>query len=162
MDKFLQSKTGKTILIIIFVLLIIGIALYFFFISRANSSLNDEYREVVDEASGSIINYTNAEPEQGVTKLSLIGFQVFYDFGFSAKQQEIINEKVFQFFSEKYPDFTTISYIKDSFGYQDDGSISYQKSYFKVMSNTKEIFQVSLDTHDSSSELSVDITPSNL
>ena len=156
MEDFLKSKNGKKILIAIMIVVSLGLIIFLSiqFINFFNQP-KDNFTEESDP-SGKIIYSTNAEPEQGTESPLLIGFDFLYDFGFTAAQQVEIENFIHDYFSTNYPDFTKISYIKDSFGYPDDVE-GYYQSYFKVQSNTKEDFLVTLDTEGSLTTVKIKI-----
>ena len=161
MEKLWQNK--KLVLIFtvgltLIVLVLIGNQLMSHWNPSKNSTLSDGYTEITDQTSGNIISYTSTEPEEEGNTLSLVGFSVFYDFGFSAAQQAKITSAVSDFFTANYPDFTIISYKKDSFGYVENTN-NYNDSYFTVTSNSGQSFLVSLDTGGSLDEIIVKVSP---
>ena len=109
--------------------------------------------ETIDEASGETLYEINQEQNEG-NEISLIGFKVFYEFGFSKNQQDIITNTIKEFFTTNYPDFSSIHYLKDSFYYDPK-----TESNFVLLSNTNQKFLVHLNTLGTINNIEVIITP---
>ena len=158
MDKiinFIKTPRGKIISLGLLAIIIIVTIVLISIFSNLNGSSNfvPTSSEEVDP-SGVILYTDNSEPE-GAADLLIVGFQVFYDYGFSSNQQKIIYSTVYNYFKENYPEFTRISFLKDSFSYLSEDDVA--KSTFKLVSNTKETFVVNLDTEYSYQNISVEI-----
>ncbi|MBQ8984526.1 hypothetical protein IJ098_01555 [Candidatus Saccharibacteria bacterium] len=143
------------VIITIILLVIIGVLINSIVKMSADTTIDNYYSEDYDDISGQTTITSQLESEYGVTHLTLVGFSVFYDFGFSSRQQDEIYNTIYTYFSTNYPDYTTINFIKDSFSYNSD---NFYQSSFRVSSNNGEIFSVSLDTEGSLDNIKIDIT----
>lgn len=148
----------KKILILcgIVLLIIVGAAATFFIINNNSQDtvLNDY--ETIDP-SGAVIYNSGMGPEIQ-EDIVFIGFQVFYTYGFSASQQNEIQEQIKSYLLSNYPDTNRVSFLKDSFRYQDDDHLNL--SSFKFVTNEDKKFSVNLDTYNSLDSISVKITNS--
>ena len=143
MDKiiaFIKTKPGKIFLVLFIGLLLIIGGLTVFFITRNNTSENTTIT-------------VESEEEPGLT---LIGFQVFYDFGFSAEQQQTIYSTVFQYISDFNPNIQLVEYISGSFSYSPEDS---SRSSFELTSDLGTNFIVNLDTLYSYTDIQIQISP---
>ncbi len=154
LENFLKTKAGKITLIIISAAIIIaGITAIIINITGQNGFTESSTK--VNDPSGLDVYDSNAEPE-GESELVIIGFNVLYDFGFSASQQEEIYNVVKDYITKEAPSAATVSYEKDSFKYTSEEEVT--KSEFKIITDTKQEFLVSLDTDWSYTDINVDIS----
>lgn len=153
LENFLKTKAGKTTLIIIGIAIIVtGITAIIINITGQNGFTESSTK--INDPSGLDVYDSNAEPE-GESELVTIGFNVLYDFGFSASQQEEIYNAVKDYITKEAPSAATVSYEKDSFRYTSEEEVT--KSEFKIITDTKQEFLVSLDTDWSYTDINVDI-----
>ena len=153
LENFLKTKAGKITLIIVAVAIIIA-SIIAIIINIINQDNFTESSQKVNDPSGLDVYDSNAEPE-GEPGLIVIGFNVLYDFGFSASQQEKIYNEVKDYISKEVPSASTVSYEKDSFRYTSAEEVT--KSEFKIITDTKAEFLVSLDTDWSYTDIDIKI-----
>ena len=154
MNDFLKSKYGKYTLISagLFLIIIIILITNTIFKTADNASFSEE----VDSVSGATIYVFDAEPEEPEA-LGMIGFDIFYNLGFSAKQQATIYDAIQNYVSTNYPNTSTVSYVKDSFLYTATGETDFSKSRFNIYLDSGETFIVSLDTENQINTIKVTI-----
>lgn len=152
-EDFLKTKPGKITAVILCLLIIVGI------ITAVAINLNQpsfqESSNKIDDPSGLDVYDSNAEDEGEDTSVVIIGFNVFYDFGFSETQQEKIYNTVKLYIEENAPSAATVSYEKGSFRYTNEDESS--QSEFKIITDTKKEYLVSLDTKYSYNGLDITI-----
>ena len=151
--ELLKTTKGKLLVFGGVVLLIIGLVLVFIYRNNITSGESITY---LDDPSGQKVYITNAEKEGEIDTPIIIGFDIFYDFGFSSTQQNKIYETVHTYFKENFPSFTRISYIKDSFKYT--SADESDESTFLVASDTGQKFSVLLKTNYSYIDINVTIS----
>lgn len=154
LEKFLRTKTGKITLTILAATIVIGIIVAII-VSLSSQDNFNETSTKIDDPSGLDVYDSNAEPE-GEPEVVVIGLNVFYDFGFSASQQEKIYTTIKDYITKELPSAAAISYERDSFKYTSEDEVT--KSEFKIISDTKVEFLVSLDTNWSYTDIDVKIT----
>ena len=156
MENSFIIKYKKYILpsIIVLVLIIVTIILG---VSFSNKPATDaSFREDTDPTSGSAIYISDAEPEDKNT-LGMVGFDILYNLGFSAAQQEAIYNTIQEYILNNHPDTSVVSYIKDSFLYTSTDSNDFSKSTFRIKLDTNETFTIELDTQDQINTIKIDI-----
>ncbi|MBR5621461.1 hypothetical protein IKW75_03225 [Candidatus Saccharibacteria bacterium] len=153
LEEFLKTKSGKITLLILGLLIIVGVVVGI--ILSINQSGFTEASTKIDDPSGLDVYDSNAEPE-GESEVVVIGLNILYDFGFSASQQDKIYTTIKDFITDELPSAATISYEKNSFKYTSEEEVT--KSEFKIISDTKVEFLVSLDTDWSYEDIDVKIT----
>lgn len=153
LENFLKTKAGKIALIILALIIIIA-GIIAIIVNIVNQDSFTETSQKIDDPSGLDVYDSNAEPE-GEPGLIIIGFNVLYDFGFSASQQEKIYNAVKDYISKEITSASTVSYEKDSFKYTSEDEVT--KSEFKIITDTNAEFLVSLDTDWSYTDIDIKI-----
>lgn len=151
--KNLSKKSIITIIIcIVIAATIVGVIFLINYLNMPRGTIT-----YINDPSGLTVYSTNAEYEESADQHPIvIGFDIFFKFGFSSIQQEAIYDTVQSFFAINYPSFARVSYIKDSFKYVPSDS-GYNKSTFLVMSDTGQQFEFSLDTNNSYDDITISI-----
>lgn len=157
--ELLKTTKGK---IIVFggliTIIMIGVAVWF--LTNRTAPNSDESITYLDDPSGAKLYTTNAETESESVELPLIiGFDIFFDFGFSANQQNKIYDTVHLYFLNNYPSVTRVSYIKDSFEYT--SADESNESKFEIMADDNQKFIVNLNTNWSYLDIDISIQPLN-
>ena len=151
--ELLKTTKGKLLVFGGVALLIISLVLIFIY---RNNIISSESITYLDDPSGQKVYTTNAEKEGEIDTPVIIGFDIFYDFGFSSTQQNKIYETVHTYFKDNYPSFTRISYIKNSFKYT--SADESDESTFQVASDTKQEFSILLKTNYSYTDIVITIS----
>ena len=112
----------------------------------------------VDPISGETIRHIDQEPEEPWDGVSLVGFKIFSDIGFTAQQQEIIFTAVQEFFTENYPNMRRLSYKQNSISYD---AANDDLVYCELVSDTNEVFRIKLDIQGSILRVAVAIYDEN-
>lgn len=151
-NNFFLTKPGKIILVIISLSLIIGVGVLFWnnILNKPNSIESIKQEE---DPSGLSVISTNAEPEGNDDNSLIIGYQIFYDTGFSSSQQTKIYNSTLQYFKENYPNIKRISYKANSLYYPDSSDNS--KTSFIVVTDDNQSFRVNLNTNNSYTDIDV-------
>ncbi len=120
---------------------------------------------IEDQNSGETICSTDYENEIGNNSSNnsntiFTGLSFLDENGFSNPQQDTILANLKAYFTS----YEKISYEKNSFNYdpvETESGLSFNKSHFKLISNSSEVFLVKLDTKGSISSISISIEKSN-
>lgn len=143
-------------LLAIFGLVTLGYLLY----RDYRRSLPGAAWEEVDPVSGVTLLHINEDPEEPDHTLSLLGFQFLFDMGYTTYQYQITTTVLEQFFRENHPEYSRISYQKDSFHYESAPDPNYPNSEILIgvatlVSDDNTSYTLKLDA--SESILSVDL-----
>ena len=157
--ELLKTTRGK-LLIFGGIIIIVVLGIIIWFITNRTAPSPEESITYLEDPSGATLYYTNAESEGSSLELPLvIGFDVFFDFGFSANQQNKIYNTVHSYFLNNYPSVTRVSYIKDSFEYT--SADESNESKFEIMTDDNQKFIVNLNTNWSYLDIDISIQPLN-
>lgn len=152
--KNLSKKTKLAIILSFVIIIVITLAIILIqFISMPRGTVT-----YINDPSGLIVYSTNAENEESAGQYPLvIGFDIFFEFGFSSIQQKTIYDTIQSFFAINYPSFNRVSYIKDSFQYNLNENNSVL-STFLIESDTGQRFKVDLNTNNSYKDIAISIS----
>jgi len=142
---FFSSKAGKRVLIISLIIITIGIVILIL-LRPAPPEERNIVSEEYDPVSGETIRILDQEPEEPSNMVHLVGFRIFAELGFTARQQDIIFSGVQNFFTENYPNILRLSYERNSVTYD---ATNEDIVYFRLVADTEEAFRVKIDTEGS-------------